>query len=426
MKRIINPEKTNWKSLLARPELDQPNLDTVVREVFDQVAEHGDSGVATYVKQFQGFEGSLSVSKEEIEQAKNQLSNELKNAIALAAANIRSFHAAQTDEGMCLDTMEGVHCWRKSKPIQKVGLYIPGGTAPLFSTVLMLGIPAKLAGCEEIIMCTPCDASGNVHPAMLFAADLVGVTQIFKIGGIQAIAAMTLGTETVPAVYKLFGPGNQYVTAAKQFAQKYKVAIDMPAGPSEVMVVADDSAYPEFVAADLLSQAEHGQDSQVVLLTNSELFADLVEDQLKKQLEQLPRKEIAEAAIENSLTIVCKTEDFSELINTYAPEHLILSTEINEKLIEEVVNAGSVFIGNFTPESAGDYASGTNHTLPTNGYARQYSGVSLDSFVKKITYQEITEQGLRNIGPIIECMAEAEQLEAHKQAVSIRLKSLNA
>jgi histidinol dehydrogenase len=322
--------------------------------------------------------------------------------------------------------MEGVHCWRKSKPIQKVGLYIPGGTAPLFSTVLMLGIPAKLAGCEEIIMCTPCDASGNVHPAMLFAAHLVGVTQIFKIGGIQAIAAMTLGTESVPAVYKLFGPGNQYVTAAKQYAQKYKVAIDMPAGPSEVMVVADDSAYPEFVAADLLSQAEHGQDSQVVLLTNSELFADLVEDQLKKQLEELSRKEIAEAAIENSLTIVCKTEDFAELINTYAPEHLILSTKINEQLIEQVVNAGSVFIGNFTPESAGDYASGTNHTLPTNGYARQYSGVSLDSFVKKITYQEITEQGLRNIGPIIECMAEAEQLDAHKQAVSIRLKSLNA
>jgi histidinol dehydrogenase len=426
MKRIINPEKTNWKSLLARPELDQPNLDAVVREVFHQVAEHGDSGVATYVKQFQGFKGSLSVSKEEIEQAKNELSAELKNAIELAAANIQSFHAAQKDEGMCLDTMEGVHCWRKSKPIQKVGLYIPGGTAPLFSTVLMLGIPAKLAGCEKIIMCTPCDASGNVHPAMLFAADLVGVTQIFKIGGIQAIAAMTLGTETVPAVYKLFGPGNQYVTAAKQFAQKYKVAIDMPAGPSEVMVVADDSAYPEFVAADLLSQAEHGQDSQVVLLTNSELFADLVEDQLKKQLEELSRKEIAEAAIGNSLTIVCKTEDFAELINTYAPEHLILSTEINEQLIEQVVNAGSVFIGNFTPESAGDYASGTNHTLPTNGYARQYSGVSLDSFVKKITYQEITEQGLRNIGPIIECMAEAEQLDAHKQAVSIRLKSLNA
>jgi histidinol dehydrogenase len=426
MKRIIKPEKTNWKSLLTRPELDQPNLDTVVREVFDQVAEHGDSGVATYVKQFQGFDGSLIVTKKEIADAKKELSEELKNAIEMAAANIRSFHAAQTDEGMCLDTMEGVHCWRKSKPIQKVGLYIPGGTAPLFSTVLMLGIPAKLAGCEEIIMCTPCDASGNVHPAMLFAADLVGVTQIFKIGGIQAIAAMTLGTETVPAVYKLFGPGNQYVTAAKQFAQKYKVAIDMPAGPSEVMVVADDSAYPEFVAADLLSQAEHGQDSQVVLLTNSELFADLVEDQLKKQLEQLPRKEIAEAAIENSLTIVCKRENFAELINTYAPEHLILSTEINEQLIEQVVNAGSVFIGNFTPESAGDYASGTNHTLPTNGYARQYSGVSLDSFVKKITYQEITEQGLRNIGPIIECMAEAEQLDAHKQAVSIRLKSLNA
>lgn len=425
MKRIIKPEKSKWKTLLARPELERPNLVAVVKEVFDEVAEKGDAGVSVYVKQFQGFEGTLIVSKEEIERAKNELSDELKNAIQVAASNIERFHAAQTDEGMCLDTMEGVHCWRKSKPIQKVGLYIPGGTAPLFSTVLMLGIPAKLAGCEEIVMCTPCDASGNVHPAMLFAADLVGVTQIFKIGGIQAIAAMTLGTETVPAVYKLFGPGNQYVTAAKQYAQQYKVAIDMPAGPSEVMVVADDSAYPEFVAADLLSQAEHGQDSQVVLLTNSELFADLVEDQLTKQLEQLPRKEIAAGAIQNSITIVCASEDFADLINSYAPEHLILSTEINEQLIEKVVNAGSVFIGNFTPESAGDYASGTNHTLPTNGYARQYSGVSLDSFVKKITYQEITEQGLRNIGPVIECMAEAEQLIAHKQAVSIRLKSLN-
>jgi histidinol dehydrogenase len=304
-------------------------------------------------------------------------------------------------------------------------LYIPGGTAPLFSTVLMLGIPAKLAGCEEIILCSPCDKDGKLHPAILFAAELVGVTKLFKVGGIQAIAALTLGTESIPTVYKIFGPGNQYVTAAKQYAQQYRVAIDMPAGPSEVMVVADDSAYPAFVAADLLSQAEHGSDSQVILLTDSELFADLVEDEVIKQLENLPRKGLAVQALENSRILVVSSGDFAELINTYAPEHLILATSLNEELIESVVNAGSVFIGNFTPESAGDYASGTNHTLPTNGYARQYSGVSLDSFVKKITYQKISEEGLRNIGPAIENMAEAEDLIAHKNAVSIRLKNLN-
>ncbi len=425
MKRIIKPERSKWKTILARPELERPNLEAVVKEVFEEIMQNGDVGVATFVERFQKFKGSLIVSQDEIKFAKSQISKELKNAIEVAASNIRNFHSTQIDEGICLDTMEGVHCWRKSKPIQKVGLYIPGGTAPLFSTVLMLGIPAKLAGCEEIVMCTPCDALGNVHPAILFAADLVGVNQIFKIGGIQAIAAMTLGTETIPTVYKLFGPGNQYVTAAKQYAQQFKVAIDMPAGPSEVMVVADETAYPEFVAADLLSQAEHGLDSQVVLLTNSEHFATMVEAQIYEQLDLLPRKDIAAGAIKNSLTIVCESKDFSELINAYAPEHLILATEINEELIENVVNAGSVFIGNFTPESAGDYASGTNHTLPTNGYARQYSGVSLDSFVKKITYQEITKQGLQNIGPIIELMAEAEQLDAHKQAVSIRLQTLN-
>jgi histidinol dehydrogenase len=424
MKKIIKPERSEWKSLLARPELERPDLDAVVKEIFEEIIKKGDAGVATYVERFQKYNGSLLVTQEEIEFAKNHISKELKNAIEVAASNISNFHKAQIDEGMCLDTMQGVHCWRKSKPIQKVGLYIPGGTAPLFSTVLMLGIPAKIAGCEEIVMCTPCDASGNVHPAMLFAADLVGVNQIFKIGGIQAIAAMTLGTETIPAVYKLFGPGNQYVTAAKQYAQNYKVAIDMPAGPSEVMIVADESAYSEFVAADLLSQAEHGADSQVILLTNSDEFAIKVEIELKKQLELLPRKEIAAGAIKNSLIIVCESKDFSELINTYAPEHLILATELNDELIEKVVNAGSVFIGNFTPESAGDYASGTNHTLPTNGYAKQYSGVSLDSFVKKITYQEITKEGLQTIGPIIELMAEAEQLEAHKLAVSIRLQTI--
>ena len=425
MKKYLYPNKTEWQSLLERPNLERPNLEAVVKEVFDAVQEKGDSAVNRFTDKFQGFSGLMEVTQEEIETAKSNLSRELISSIRLAADNISRFHSLQVDEGMCLETMPGVECWRKSKPIQKVGLYIPGGTAPLFSTVLMLGLPAKLAGCEEIILCSPCDKEGNLHPAILFAADLVGITKIFKVGGIQAIAAMTFGTESIPAVYKIFGPGNQYVTAAKQYAQQYRVAIDMPAGPSEVMVVADDSAYPSFVAADLLSQAEHGADSQVILLTDSELFAGLVEDEVAKQLEELPRKELAIQALENSRILVVDSSSFGELINAYAPEHLILATAINDELIEMVVNAGSVFIGNFTPESAGDYASGTNHTLPTNGYARQYSGVSLDSFVKKITYQKISEQGLKNIGSAIEYMAEAEELLAHKNAVSIRLKNTN-
>jgi histidinol dehydrogenase len=425
MKKFLYPNKTKWKALLERPSLEKPNLDAVVREVFDAVQNEGDNAVIRFTEKFQGFSGQLEVTKEEIQAAKNLLSPELVSSIRLAANNISRFHSLQADEGMCLETMPGVECWRKSKPIQKVGLYIPGGTAPLFSTVLMLGIPAKLAGCEEIILFSPCDKDGKLHPAILFVAELVGVTKLFKVGGIQAIAALTFGTESIPAVYKIFGPGNQYVTAAKQYAQQYRVAIDMPAGPSEVMVVADDSAYPAFVAADLLSQAEHGSDSQVILLTDSELFADLVEDEVIKQLENLPRKELAVQALENSRILVVSSGDFAELINAYAPEHLILATAINDSLVEKVVNAGSVFIGNFTPESAGDYASGTNHTLPTNGYARQYSGVSLDSFVKKITYQKISAEGLRNIGPAIENMAEAEELLAHKNAVSIRLKNAN-
>jgi histidinol dehydrogenase len=425
MKKILYPNKIEWQQLLERPSLEKPNLDALVQEVFDAVQKEGDKAVVRFTEKFQVFSGQLEVTQEEIDTAKNYLSPELIASIRLAVDNISRFHALQVDEGMCLETMPGVECWRKSKPIQKVGLYIPGGTAPLFSTVLMLGIPAKLAGCEEIILCSPCDKDGNLHPAILFAAELVGVTKIFKVGGIQAIAALTFGTESIPAVYKIFGPGNQYVTAAKQYAQQYRVAIDMPAGPSEVMVVADDSAYPAFVAADLLSQAEHGSDSQVILLTDSELFADLAEDEVIKQLENLPRKELAVQALENSRILVVDSANFSELINAYAPEHLILATEINDSLVEKVVNAGSVFIGNFTPESAGDYASGTNHTLPTNGYARQYSGVSLDSFVKKITYQKISEEGLRKIGPAIENMAEAEELVAHKNAVSIRLKNLN-
>lgn len=423
MKKFLYPNKTEWKRLLERPSLEKPNLDAVVQEVFDAVHKEGDKAVIRFTEKFQGFSGQLEVTQEEIQAAKNLLSQELISSIRLAADNISRFHALQVDEGMCLETMPGVECWRKSKPIQKVGLYIPGGTAPLFSTVLMLGIPAKLAGCEEIILCSPCDKEGKLHPAILFAAELVGVTKIFKVGGIQAIAALTLGTESIPTVYKIFGPGNQYVTAAKQYAQQYRVAIDMPAGPSEVMVVADDSAYPSFVAADLLSQAEHGTDSQVVLLTDSELFADLVIDEVAMQLEELPRKELASKALENSRILVLDSANFSELVNVYAPEHLILATAINDELIEKVINAGSVFIGNFTPESAGDYASGTNHTLPTNGYSRQYSGVSLDSFVKKITYQKISEEGLRNIGPAIEHMASAEDLMAHKNAVSIRLNT---
>lgn len=423
MKKFLYPEKTKWQTLLERPSIEKPNLDAVVQEVFSAVQKDGDSAVSQYTEKFQGFSGNMEVSPEEIASSRKELSEELISSIQLAADNISRFHALQVDEGMCLETMPGVECWRKSKPIQKVGLYIPGGTAPLFSTVLMLGIPAKLAGCEEIILCSPCDKDGKLHPAILFAADLVGVTKIFKVGGIQAIAALTFGTESIPAVYKIFGPGNQYVTAAKQYAQQFRVAIDMPAGPSEVMVVADDSAYPSFVAADLLSQAEHGTDSQVVLLTDSELFADLVIDEVAMQLEELPRKELASEALENSRILLVESSNFSELINVYAPEHLILATAINDELIEKVINAGSVFIGNFTPESAGDYASGTNHTLPTNGYARQYSGVSLDSFVKKITYQKISEEGLRNLGPAIERMAEAEELMAHKNAVSIRLKN---
>lgn len=425
MKKIINPTKNEWQSLLERPSLEKPDLESVVKEVFDAVQIEGDKAVVRFTQKFQGFSGQMEVTQEEIETAKSNLSPELISSIRLAADNISRFHAFQVDEGMHLETMPGVECWRKSKPIQKVGLYIPGGTAPLFSTVLMLGLPAKLAGCEKIILCSPCDKEGKLHPAILFAAELVGITKIFKVGGIQAIAALTFGTESIPAVYKIFGPGNQYVTAAKQYAQQYRVAIDMPAGPSEVMVVADDSAYPSFVAGDLLSQAEHGADSQVILLTDSELFADLVEDEVAKQLQGLPRKELAAQALENSRTLVVDSSSFSELINAYAPEHLILATVMNDELLETVVNAGSVFIGNFTPESAGDYASGTNHTLPTNGYARQYSGVSLDSFVKKITYQKISEEGLKNIGPAIECMAEAEELLAHKNAVSLRLNNAN-
>jgi histidinol dehydrogenase len=425
MNTLVYPTSNELTAALKRPELNSVNLESLVKEVFEQVKSNGDKAIVDFVKQFDQIELSeLKVSKEEIQEATQSISFELKLAIETAAANIRTFHAVQQEKVRIIETMPGVTCWRKSLGIEKVGLYIPGGTAPLFSTVLMLGIPANIAGCKQVVLCTPCGKDGKVHPAILFAAQLTGITEIYKIGGIQAIAAMTLGTETIPKVYKIFGPGNQYVTAAKQYAQKLGLAIDMPAGPSEVMLVADNSAVPEFIAADLLSQAEHGADSQVVLVTTSKELVIKVGEELKSQLEKLPRKEIAEKALGNSVALVVQQAEICSIINAYAPEHLILQTLFNDELIEGIINAGSVFIGNYTPESAGDYASGTNHTLPTNGYAKQYSGVSLDSFVKKITFQEITKVGIQNIGSTIELMAEAEGLEAHKNAVTVRLTSL--
>jgi histidinol dehydrogenase len=425
MNTLVYPTSSELTAALKRPELNSVNLESLVKEVFEQVKSNGNKAIVDFVKQFDQIElSNLKVSQEEIEEAMQGISIELKQAIETAAANIRIFHAAQQEKVQIIETMPGVNCWRKSLGIEKIGLYIPGGTAPLFSTVLMLGIPANIAGCKQVVLCTPCGKDGKVHPAILFTAQLTGITEIYKIGGIQAIAAMTLGTETIPKVYKIFGPGNQYVTAAKQYAQKLGLAIDMPAGPSEVMLVADNSAVPQFIAADLLSQAEHGSDSQVVLVTTEQELVIKVGEELKMQLEQLPRKELAAKALENSVALVVQQAEICSIINTYAPEHLILQTLFNDELIEGIINAGSVFIGNYTPESAGDYASGTNHTLPTNGYAKQYSGVSLDSFVKKITFQEITKVGIQNIGSTIELMAEAEGLEAHKNAVTVRLTSL--
>ena len=425
MNTLVYPTSSELTAALKRPELNSVNLESLVKEVFEQVKSNGDKAIVDFVKQFDQIElNNLKVSQEEIEEATKGISIELKQAIETAAANIRIFHAAQQEKVQIIETMPGVNCWRKSVGIEKVGLYIPGGTAPLFSTVLMLGIPANIAACKQVVLCTPCGKDEKVHPAILFAAQLTGITEIYKIGGIQAIAAMTLGTETIPKVYKIFGPGNQYVTAAKQYAQKLGMAIDMPAGPSEVMLVADNSAIPQFIAADLLSQAEHGADSQVVLVTTDQELVIKVGEELKMQLEQLPRKELAEKALKNSVALVVQQAEICSIINTYAPEHLILQTLFNDELIDGIINAGSVFIGNYTPESAGDYASGTNHTLPTNGYAKQYSGVSLDSFVKKITFQEITEVCIQNIGSTIELMAEAEGLEAHKNAVTVRLTSL--
>jgi histidinol dehydrogenase len=425
MEKIINPNQKELKEALQRPQLEQRDLSDTVRVIFQHVKNDGDQAVKEYALKFDNVSlDNLLVTSEELESAKDQISHELKSAILRAAENITAFHEAQQEPVKKVETFPGVFCWRKSVGIDKVGLYIPGGTAPLFSTVLMLGLPAKIAKCKEVVLCTPTNSKGEINPAILYAADLVGITKIIKLGGIQAIAAMTLGTESVPEVYKIFGPGNQYVTAAKQYAQQLGKAIDMPAGPSEVMVVADDKAIPEFIAADLLSQAEHGADSQVIFVTNEELMLDKVANEVNKQLNDLPRKELATQSLKYAKLICIEKDEMIDLINEYAPEHLILNTTFNEELLEGITNAGSVFIGQYTPESLGDYASGTNHTLPTNGFAKMYSGVSLDSFVKKITYQSASADGLEKLGPVVEKMAAAEKLDAHKNAVTIRLNAL--
>ncbi|GAB3497062.1 histidinol dehydrogenase [Spirosoma knui] len=423
MKIIPFPSRAEWPALLARPVQSNQQIEATVAPILAQVKARGDAALVEFAQKFDKVDlaqSDLSVSEAELDAAEAQLSPELKTAILQAYQNIRLFHERQRQPVEKIETMPGVTCWRRSVGIENVGLYIPGGTAPLFSTVLMLGVPAQLAGCRKIVLCTPSN-----HPAIYFAAKLVGVTNVFRIGGAQAIAAMAYGTESVPQVYKLFGPGNQYVTAAKMLVAKEGVAIDMPAGPSEVAVYADDTAVPAFVAADLLSQAEHGADSQVLLVSTSKRLVELVNVVLITQLSRLSRQDLAVKALENSKMILVESQaEAIDLLNAYAAEHLILSVDNAEAVAEQIVNAGSIFLGNYTPESAGDYASGTNHTLPTNGFARAYSGVSLDSFVKKITVQHITPEGLQNLGPIVEAMAEAESLDAHKRAVSLRLASL--
>ncbi|MDB4252015.1 histidinol dehydrogenase [Flavobacteriaceae bacterium] len=428
MRNIIYPKKETWPEILKRPTQTVKEIETTVNQVFEDVQKNGDTAIKKYTKKFDKVAvTSLKVTQEEISIAVEAVSRELKEAIQQAAANIEKFHRAQKTEKVYQETTPGVVCWQEKRPIEKVGLYIPGGTAPLLSTVLMLAIPAKIAGCQEIILCSPPNFEGKIANEILYTANLCGVTNIFKVGGIQAISGLTFGTETIPKVYKIFGPGNQFVTVAKQLATKYGVAIDMPAGPSELLVMADDSANASFVASDLLSQAEHGADSQVILVSTSEKLIEEVSKEVEKQLKELPRIEIATKAIQNSKSILVK--DFKEalaLINEYAPEHFIVCTKNNDFFIDGIINAGSVFIGNYTPESAGDYASGTNHTLPTNGYSKSYSGVNLDSFTKSITFQEISKKGIQNIGKSIELMALAEGLQAHKNAVSIRLKEINS
>ncbi len=427
MKKILNPAVSQWEEILARPVMSLEDIEKRVIPIMDRVAEEGDAALKAFAATFDGIElDALEISEQEWDEAATLVGDDLKAAIQSAAANIEKFHAQQHHDEPVVETQPGVFCWRKSIGIEKVGLYIPGGTAPLFSTVLMLAIPARLAGCKEVILCSPPDKQGKIHPAILYAAKLTGVHRVFKSGGAQAIAAMTFGTVSVPRVYKIFGPGNQYVMAAKQLAMKFGVAIDMPAGPSEVAVIADKTANPAFIAADLLSQAEHGNDSQVILFTDDEDLLDQVEMAVEEQLAELSRANFASKALENSKLILVKDLDEAmAMSNVYAPEHLILQVENPESLAEQVTNAGSVFLGHLTPESAGDYASGTNHTLPTNGYARAYSGVSLDTFVKKVTFQKISSEGLKNIGGVIEKMAAAEELDAHKNAVTLRLNSLS-
>ncbi|WP_432410467.1 histidinol dehydrogenase [Rasiella sp. SM2506] len=422
---ILNPSQETWPTILQRPTQTVKDIEATVSEIFSEIEKKGDRAVAKYTQLFDGVTiDTLQVSEDELNSA--EITSVLKDAIQLAKNNISRFHGAQKTERIELETMPGVACWQEKRPIQKVGLYIPGGTAPLFSTILMLAVPAQLAGCKEIVLCTPPDKNGKISPAILYTAKLCGITKIFKVGGIQAIAAMTFGTESMPQVYKIFGPGNQFVTVAKQLATKYGVAIDMPAGPSELLVFADETAHAAFVASDLLSQAEHGADSQVVLVTTSTHLLEQVAAEVETQLQVLPRKEIAAKAIKHSKLILMNTEEEAlQLINQYAPEHFSVVCKNEAYFVDNIQNAGSVFIGKYTPESAGDYASGTNHTLPTNGYSKQYSGVNLDSFLKSMTFQKISSTGIQNIGPAIEHMANAEGLQAHKNAVTLRLDTLN-
>ena len=426
MNIIRYPNRSEWQKIVERPHLDVSQLNKTVASVLADVRQRGDEAVKGYELKFDHVDlPTLEVTKGEIAEAEELVSKELKDAIQLAHANIKVFHESQRFRSKKVETMPGVTCWQKSVPIEKVGLYIPGGTAPLFSTVLMLATPAKIAGCKEIVLCTPPNREGKVNPAILVAAKIAGVSKIFKAGGVQAIGAMAYGTESIPKVYKIFGPGNQYVMAAKQQVSIHDVGIDMPAGPSEVCVIADDTANAEFVAADLLSQAEHGVDSQVFLITTSNKFIDEVQKELDRQLEALPRKEIAQKALENSmLVLVSDLREAIDLSNTYAPEHLVIQTEDYEDVASKVINAGSVFLGQYACESAGDYASGTNHTLPTHGYATTYNGVNLDSYCRKVTFQHLSEEGVRQIGHAVELMAKAEQLDAHKNAMTVRIKSL--
>ena len=424
IKVIKYPDRKDWQEIVKRPVFENVSLEKAVKKILEKVKAKGDKAVRKNTKEFDGVKlKKLTASEKEINAAENLLSQELKSAIQQAKANIEKFHQSQIEETKVIETMPGINCWRRSVGIENVGIYIPGGSAPLFSTVLMLTIPATIAGCKEIILCTPPSKDGSINPAILYAANLCGATKIFKVGGVQAIAAMAYGTETIPKVFKIFGPGNQYVTAAKQLIQKEGIAIDMPAGPSEVLVIADETAIPEYVASDLLSQAEHGADSQVILLATSEEVVEKVQQCLKEQVKDLPRREIAEKALANSKIVLLNSIDEAiDLSNLYAPEHLIFSCKNAEELTGKIVSAGSVFIGNYSPESVGDYASGTNHTLPTNGYAAMYSGVSIDSFVKKITFQKLSKDGLENIGNTVMEMAAAEGLDAHKNTIAIRLK----